>query len=287
MLSFIAPISKKPQILEFKLVANKGQLTKSANYNVLVNGDQPPIAETAKYNIINAQDVCGENTYLFSSTSPQITLDASNSTDREGGPLEYNWTQIGGPPVSISNPNNRTASVKSICGLTQTSDLEFIVVVTDSVGQTASKNVTIPVQVNQLPIARINAPDKVQSGQNLTLDASASRDQDGSITEYGWSFRVNNGPVSEENIRKSPVVNFASSDFPPNSTLQFQLRLKDNDGAYSKFAEKTINILPNYPPIANAGKDRVMNKADLCLEDSDIEYLFGLQRTSQSESNHF
>ena len=86
--------------------------------------------------------------------------------------------------------------------------------------------VTIPVQVNQLPIAIINAPDKVQSGQNLTLDASASRDADGSITEYGWSFRVNNGPVSEENIRKSPIVNFASSDFPANSTLQFQLRAK-------------------------------------------------------------
>ena len=82
----------------------------------------------------------------------------------------------------------------------QNSDLEFRVDVTDSVGQTASKNVTIPVQVNQLPIALINAPDKVQSGQNLTLDASASRDADGSITEYGWSFKVNNGPVSEENI---------------------------------------------------------------------------------------
>ena len=108
---FIAPISKKPQILEFKLVVSKGQLTKSANYNVLVKGDQPPRAETAKYNIINAQDICGENTYFFSSSSPQITLDASNSTDSEGGPLRYNWTQIGGPPVSITNPNNRTAQI--------------------------------------------------------------------------------------------------------------------------------------------------------------------------------
>ena len=278
VLSFKPPVSRVPQSFEFKLVASQGQVTESENINVFVKGDQPPRAETGNSNIINAQDICGENTSSLSSSFPQIILDGRNSNDTEGGPLKYNWTQINGPPVTISDPTNITASVKndSICGLTQTSYLEFRLVVTDSAGQTASKNLTIPVQVNQSPIARINAPDKVQPGQNLTLDASASSDADGSIIEYSWSFRVNNGPISEENIRKSPIVNFASSNFPADSTLQFQLRVKDDDDAYSKLAEKTIKLLPNYPPVANAGNDRVINKGDLCSVDTESEYLFGV-----------
>ena len=139
-------------------------------------------------------------------------MDASNSTDAEGGPLKYKWTQIGGPPVSISNPNSITATVNndSICGgqLRQTSYLEFRLDVTDSVGQTRSDNVTIPIKVNQLPIARVNAPNEVRSGQNITLDASASTDAEGSVTEYNWSLKVNGESIGKKNSLKTPILNF-------------------------------------------------------------------------------
>ena len=154
VLSFKAPVKPDPQILKFQLTASKGPITKSAEVNVLVKGDQPPKAEVRKYNIINLQDICSENTNNSQPTQlGQITLNASNSTDAEGGPLKFKWTQTGGPPVIISNPNSMIATVEndSICGgqLEQTSYLEFRLDVTDSVGQTRSDNVTIPIILDE------------------------------------------------------------------------------------------------------------------------------------------
>ena len=196
-------------------------------------------------------------------------MDASNSTDAEGGPLKYKWTQIGGPPVSISNPNSKTATVNndSICGgqLRQSSYLEFRVDVTDSVGQTRSDNVTIPIKVNQLPIARVNAPNEVRSGQNITLDASASTDAEGSVTEYNWSLKVNGVSTGKKNSLKTPILNLTIPGTAENSTLDFQLRVKDDKGAYSKLAERIIHVTPDYPPSANLGIDRFINKGEsLC-----------------------
>ena len=154
LLNITAPvIGGEPYYLTFELMVRKGQVTKSANVNVLVKGDQPPRPEVRNYDIINAQDICGENTNSLSSQQQQITLDGSNSTDAEGGPLKFKWTQIGGPPVTISNPNSMIASIEniSICGgqLNQTSYLEFRFDVTDSVGQTRSDNVTIPIILDE------------------------------------------------------------------------------------------------------------------------------------------
>jgi K319-like protein len=125
-----------------------------------------------------------------------------------------------------------------------------------------------------MPIAKINTPDNLQFGQNLTLDASSSSDTDGSITEYIWSYNVNGGNGREENTTtKSPILNFASSVLLANSTLQFELTVKDDDGDLSKPAVKITNMLPDYPPLVNAGKERVMNIGELCV-DEEIIYLF-------------
>ena len=283
LLNITAPvIGGEPYYLTFELMVRKGQVTKSANVNVLVKGDQPPRPEVRNYDIINAQDICGENTNSLSSQQQQITLDGSNSTDAEGGPLKFKWTQIGGPPVTISNPNSMIASIEniSICGgqLNQTSDsyLEFRFDVTDSVGQTRSDNVTIPIKVNQLPIARVNAPNEVRAGQNITLDASASTDAEGPVTEYNWSFKINGESTSQENSLKTPIMNFTIPSAAENNTLDFQLRVKDDEGAYSKLTEKIINVMPDYRPVANLGKDRFINKGELCVGDSETEFLFGI-----------
>ena len=258
VLSIEPPVRPDPYTLGFVLTASKGQVTKSANVNVLVKGDLPPSAEVRNYDIINAQDICGENTNSLSSQK-QIILDGNNSRDPEGGPLKYNWTQIGGPPVTISNPNSIRTTVNndSICGLEQTSYLEFRLDVIDSVGQKRSDNVTIPVKVNQLPIARINAPNEVQSGQNFTSDGSASTDAEGPVTEYDWFISLNGESIGEENIPKSPIVDFTVPSTSINSTILLQLRVKDSEGAHSKLTEKYIDVIPDYRPIANASQPRL------------------------------
>ena len=154
VLSFKAPVSGEPQILEFKLVASKGPVTQSENVSVLVKGDMVPNANAGKNVIVKALEICGDNTNSTSSYPPlpplqppsQVNLNGINSSDREG-PLEFEWTQIDGSNVTISDPNNKTATIDkdSICRLTEGTYLQFRLNVTDSVGQSAFDTVTIAV----------------------------------------------------------------------------------------------------------------------------------------------
>jgi hypothetical protein len=277
VLFFKAPVTPKPVNLEFELNATRGQVTKSATVNVLVKENLAPVADVKNSDIIYAQDICGENGISLLSQK-QIILDGSGSSDAEGGQLKPKWTQIGGAPVKIFNPDSITTTVSndSICGLEQTSYLEFKLDVTDSAGETRSDNVTIPVIVNQLPIARISSPNEVRSGYNITLNASASSDAEGPIAEYDWSYKFNGESLYNKNMPKSPIVDFTAPVTTKDSTFHFQLRVKDSEGAYSNITEKIINVIPDYRPIADSGKDRFIGIGELCAGDRETEYLFGI-----------
>ena len=112
--------------------------------------------------------------------------------------------------------------------------ISFIIYITNSTDSNQAAEVTI------------DAPDKIISGQILTLDASGSRDPDGSITEYRWFYKVNNGSVNEvKTLKNASKIEFNTPLSGNNYSLQFQLKAKDNDGAYSKPVEKTISVEPD------------------------------------------
>jgi hypothetical protein len=84
---------------------------------------------------------------LFSDSTPEITLDASQSSDPNGDELTWEWTQLHGPEANISTPTEIQTDVI----LTEAGTYRFSVRVSDGqdedtdavtvlLGQTAEKS---------------------------------------------------------------------------------------------------------------------------------------------------
>jgi hypothetical protein len=63
-----------------------------------------------------------------------VMLDGSASHDPDGDPLSFVWTQISGPPVQLSNPNEAKTSFSAPSNLSNDTRLVFKLTVTDTAG---------------------------------------------------------------------------------------------------------------------------------------------------------
>lgn len=109
---------------------------------------------------------------------------------------------------------------------------------------------TPAVPSNQSPNASISVPDIVGQLAEVTLDASASSDQDGSITEYEWE-QVSGTDVTLSDTNQA-VVTF-SAPAEASAQMQFRVTVTDDDGARSS---STATVTTNTPPLADAGSDK-------------------------------
>jgi hypothetical protein len=106
-----------------------------------------------------------------------VTLNGTGSTDADGTIVAHAWTQLSGPPVTLSGAGTAIAAFTAPTQGT----LVFALTVTDSDGLTGTAQVTIPIA--PLPVANATASDAVVSqGATVTLDGSQSV---GAVT-YAW-----------------------------------------------------------------------------------------------------
>ncbi|RLF98513.1 hypothetical protein DRN58_06805, partial [Thermococci archaeon] len=88
---------------------------------------------------------------------------------------------------------------------------------------------------NAPPVAEFTPTSKeIYVGEKVTFDASASRDYDGSITEYHWEFE---GADQSTSSLKKPEVKWENSGI-----YTVKLKVKDDDGAWSSFSLGTITV---------------------------------------------
>jgi hypothetical protein len=91
------------------------------------------------------------------------------------------------------------------------------------------------VRANTIPIAALSAPTQAIAGQPVRLDASGSRDPDGTIVNYSWD--LDGDGRFETDAGGSPVH---EARFP-GGRAQVGLRVRDDRGGMD-FAAQTINV---------------------------------------------
>lgn len=228
----------------FQLVTSDGRLSSAP--------DQVQVIVNAPANRVPRADAGQDQTVTAGDT---VALDGSASSDPDGDPLSYTWSQVQGPvSVTLQGANTAQASfVVAAAGL-----YEFHLIVRD--GQVASSpdrvRVTVESPANRVPVAVIEDVDPVEQGDWVTLDGSGSHDPDQDPLSFAWS--QTGGPqVMLENADQASAGFYAVAE----GTLTFALVVHDGEAA-SVPATVQVIVLPGEPDQGEPPRPPVQVQSD-------------------------
>jgi K319-like protein/beta-propeller repeat-containing protein len=254
--TFTAPYLTGNKVFTFGLIVGDGT-TFSAPDTVditVVDVNSPPVADAGDDSTIKPGAVAA--------------LDGSNSFDPEMDPITYQWSQVSGTAVVLSDDTakNPTFTAPNAVG----NVLVFKLQVSDgkesstpSAGTDSSQadTVTITIVANSTPTADAGPDQTVDEGTQVTLNGSGSDPDGGDSIFFKWT-KVSGPPVTLSNDTASGPTFTAPSVGAGGAVLVFQLVVKDNDpvNPLSSLPDQvTIQVLDvNDPPncqTANASLD--------------------------------
>lgn len=195
-----------------------------------------------------------------------VTLDGSASSDPNGQPLTYAWTQVAGSTVvlNLGDPVHPTFAAPNVPPGGAT--LTFQLTVNNGMQTSAPVTVNVTVKyVNHPPVANAGPNQTVGANSLVTLDGSASYDPDGDVLQYQWT--QTGGPTV---TLSSATVVKPTFTAPPVSSgsiaLSFQLSV--SDGFATSIASVSItDEYVNHPPVANAGANQTVNDTTIVTLD--------------------
>jgi MYXO-CTERM domain-containing protein len=176
-----------------------------------------------------------------------VALNGTSSFDADGQTLTYQWTQLSGPAVTLSNAASATPSFTAP-EVSSDSVLAFQLVVSDGTDSSAPAVATVNVlNVNRAPVAVVAPVGAVaeRSMPTITLNGSGSTDGDGDTLTYAWS--QTSGPSVTLSGANSAQASFAMPEVTADTTYAFKLTV--SDGKASSTATVSVTILNvNRPP---------------------------------------
>lgn len=181
-----------------------------------------------------------------------VVLDGSGSTDPDGDPLSYRWTQTVGPAIVLSD----AADVLPMFLPELSGTYGFSLTVDDGHLGSVPDTVTITVAAQTIPIASAGRDTSVNLGAEVNLDGSGSRDPDGDPLSFQWTQIFGSTVVLSDATDVLPV-------FRPEKSGSYLFSLVVNDGHGDSVPDSvTIKVSPPGIPIAFAGRDRSVTLGD-------------------------
>jgi len=196
-------------------------------------------------------------------TVPEGTLVTLDGTGSTGGSLTYQWTQVGGPPVSLGSPASAhpTFSAPHVPPAGGTVTFELVVCEGTSSNCSDPDSVNVHVtNINQPPVSDAGPDQTVQEGSPVMLDGTGSYDPDVETLGYHWTQIL--GPAVSLSGANTPMPNFVAPNVgPAGATLVFDLTVTDPHTLTGSDSVSIHISNLNQSPTADAGPDQTVNES--------------------------
>ena len=237
-------------VYRFELVACDEELcSEPDDVQVVVNAEnRVPSADAGQDQTVRIQDT--------------VTLDGSGSTDADGDPLLFSWSQVEGPQQVVLQG---ASDVRARFSPDRVGVYRFELVVHDGTDASPADSVTVTVEdQNQRPVAVADAEVHADVGNWIALDGSESFDPDGDVLSYQWIQTA--GAHVALNSDDLPVVGFYAVT---EGVLEFELVVYDGE-LPSEAARVEVTVAGvNEVPVADAGEDLFGQPGEqVCLDGS-------------------
>lgn len=221
--------------------------TKTTSVSVL-NTNHPPVASAV---------VAGGVLPYSVNEGALVTLDASGSSDLDGGALSYSWAQIIDPAnpvtaVTINNPGGISATFTAPSEQYPNGEtLRFRLTVSDGHLSSSTDVLVQIMSVNVAPTAKVSCPETVNEGDPINLNGQDSSDPDGGLLTYQWSQLqgLPNAELSQTDLTASQIA-FAAPKLSafPYDKMSFGLTVADN-GKLTADASCQVKVNDITPPV--------------------------------------
>ncbi|GAL09613.1 chitinase [Vibrio astriarenae] len=217
-------------LFSWEIDADNGDIL-NAMHEGLADGTTPPLNRAPVADAGGSQIIEGAG---------RVTLDGSASRDSDGQIVSYQWQQVSGTSVILSNASSAAASFE-VSAIEQESQLVFDLTVVDDQGASDTDTVVViltPITTeptNTPPVAHLTAPTLVEAGTSVVVDASGSTDVDGDALAYSWLL-----PPGVNASLNGALVTFIAPEYTQDTTLTIGVEVSDGQAVSSRTVDITV-----------------------------------------------